>query len=147
MSVLDDIVNEWEQDSNIDITNIRDESIKTPVLHSKYLSLLASYKQKLITLNYKLKEIKRWKTRWLNGEMSLDECKERGIEQYQFVKPIRSMIPEILDADPDVYQIRSQVEMVEAIIEVLQSILGIIKGRDYSIGNFIKYEALKLGIK
>lgn len=144
-SLVEQIVDEWEKDAHIDPTQIADKTLTTALLHAKYLKMWAKWKQKNTTLKIQLNECKQTKTRYYNGEMSLEECRQLGLEQYQYNKPLKSQLDSLLASDKDVNKILLQQEAVGTIIEVLESILHQIKSRDFEISNFLKAQAFRNG--
>lgn len=47
---LDEIINEWKSDAVIDKTSLGTESLKIPVLHSKYMKIYYEERRKLKSL-------------------------------------------------------------------------------------------------
>lgn len=146
-NILDEIVEEWERDAKLSPTEIKSQSLETPSLHAKYLRKLAFWKQKKTKKVIELNELKREKTRWMNGEMSLQECKERGWEQWQYNKPLRSQIPEFLSGDSECNNLSSQLEYIETIIYVIENIIKMINQRDFTISNYLKQTIFENGGK
>lgn len=145
MSIVEDIVTEWEQDAVIDPTNVKGESLRTPILHAKYVRMLASWKIKQTNLKIKLNEVRQEKTRYYNGEMSLEECKAKGIDQYQGIKPVRAVLDQMLAADSDVTKVQMQMEAVDTTVYIIESILKAISARDFQISNYLKQQAFMAG--
>lgn len=145
MSDIDNIVTEWETDAKYDVLHMDNEALRTCQLHSKYLRLLVGYKKKKTGLKIRLNETKQQKTRYYNGEMSLEEVKQLNLEQYQGNKPLKSQMEQLLAADPDVNRILMQFEAVDDIIETLESIISIIKSRDFQIKNWKDIQAFNRG--
>lgn len=146
-SILDQIVAEWESDAAIDKADISGEILKTPTLFAKYLQILSSWKQKRTAVQIKLNETKQDMTRYYNGQWSLEECKARNMQQYQGVKPLKSELENMLNANPAVTKIVSQLEMIDNIIYVLEQILNSIKSRDFALGTYTKYQMFLAGSK
>lgn len=146
-SILDQIVAEWETDAAIDKADISGEILKTPTLFAKYLQILSSWKQKRTAVQIKLNETKQDMTRYYNGQWSLEECKARNMQQYQGVKPLKSELENMLNANPAVTKIVSQLEMIDNIIYVLEQILNSIKSRDFALGTYTKYQMFLAGSK
>lgn len=145
MSDIDNIVTEWETDAKYDVLHMDNEALRTCQLHSKYLRLLVGYKKKKTGLKIRLNETKQQKTRYYNGEMSLEEVKQLNLEQYQGNKPLKSQMEQLLAADPDVNRILMQFEAVDDIIETLESTISIIKSRDFQIKNWKDIQAFNRG--
>ena len=59
---LEEILESWEQDCIVDKTELAEEALKIPNLHSKYLRILSTEKLKLKKLEseYKILKLERY---------------------------------------------------------------------------------------
>lgn len=145
MSVLDEIVEEWERDAKIDSLDIGSASLSTPVLHSKYLRLIVQWKQKKTKLELDMSQLRELKTRYYQGELSIEECREHGWEQWQYNKVLKANMDAKLQADKDVIAIQAKLDLVDTVIYALDAIITQIKSRDFQISNFIKNQVFMRG--
>ena len=147
-SILDKIVEQWENDAKIDQTNISGEILRTPNLFAKYIRLLSSWKQKRTAIQIKLNETKQLCSQYYRGELDPKMCQQKlQRNQWQGNKPLKSELEALLAADPAVTKIMSQLEMVDNIIYVLEQILNSIKSRDFALGTYTKYQMFLAGSK
>ena len=147
-SILDQLVAQWEEDAKIDKSDIAGEILKTPNLFAKYLRILASWKQKRTVTQIKLNEMKQLVSRYYNGELSPQQCKDLlSRDQYQYTKPIKSVLDQMVAADPMVTRIGSQLEMIDNMIYASEQILNSIKSRDFMLGTYTKYQMFLAGSK
>ena len=65
---LDEIQSLWEQDSRIDQDNLHEESIKIPILHSKYYKIYNSILLLKKLEEGKYKELKKQKWEYYTGK-------------------------------------------------------------------------------
>lgn len=142
---LEAIISEWEKDAKIDTNNIQNETVNAPFLHSKYLRMLSLWKKRKYTYTQKMLEVRRKKTRYYRGEMSREELRENGWEQYQGNRLIRSELEDTLKSDGDVVAIQSKLDLIDSIIYVLESIIKMIGSRDFELSNYIKYAMFMKG--
>ena len=63
----------WAKDSQIDNMKLDESSRLTPMLHSKYLSLLSTTKLQLKKSEHQQKILLRDKWLWYNGKMSKEK--------------------------------------------------------------------------
>ena len=145
VSEVEKIVEQWEQDAQIDPIDLKGSSLSTPLLHAKYVRLLAIWKSRKTQLRVKLNEVRQEKIDYYMGKWSLDLCKKKGISQYTGNRPLKSELENLLNSDPDVNKVLIQTEAVETIVEVLESILTMIKSRDFQISNAIKVMVFQAG--
>ena len=144
-STVELIVEEWERDAPINGLDIGGSTLTTPILHSKYLRMLAQWKSKRTGLSVKLAEVRRFKTRYYNGELTREELQSANLSQYQYKRPLKAELEAMLAADPDVSKVQTQIEAVDTIIYVLEKIMEQIKSRDFTISNYIKAQAYARG--
>ena len=101
---LEDIMNEGEKDSKLDIIDLHLESLNTPTLHSKYLKIHSDENMRLKGLTYTFKEMERHKFEYYSGKMCQEDLEERGWDQFDH-KLLKQDIPRYLDSDPDLNKI------------------------------------------
>ena len=147
MSILDEIVVEWEKDAKIDKCAIQDEILKTPNLFAKYIKILSSWKQKRTAIQIKLDQTKQDIRDYYSGKWSLQKCKDRGRSQYQGIVPVKAVLDSMVNADNDVTKVISQLEMVDNIIYIVEQIVTSIKSRDFVLGTYTKYQMFLNGTK
>jgi hypothetical protein len=142
---IEEINEQWEQDSKINRDDLSSEALRTAGLHQKYLQLLMSCKQKLIKYASDYAVMREIRTQYYQGSLSVEECEERGWRQFQGLKPLKSDMGSKLDGDSELLKIKLKVQYIEAMHTQLESILHQIKGRDWSIKNYIQWEMFKAG--
>ena len=145
MDIINKILEQWEQDAKIDTTQIKQASVSTPLLHSKYLHLLADWKRKQSQVKTNLYNIKQLRTRYYRGEMTKEELDRYQWKQWQYNKPLKSELESLLQADCHVVKVQAQLEQVDTIVYVLDSIMTQIKQRDFEISNYIKIKMYERG--
>lgn len=135
---IDDINAMWSEDCNIDRNKLTEESLRTPNLHAKYLSLLMQYKQRHIKYTVEYNDLRSLKFRYYRGELDKDTLEEHGWQQYQGSRPLKGDMDQILEGDSDLGKINLRISYCTSIIHQLESIMGAIKARDWQIRNAIE---------
>lgn len=135
----------WETDCSIDDNHLGEEATKTPKLHSKYINILIDTKQLLVKTKADFDTIKRLKARYYKGELTREELTEYGWEQYQYAKPLKTELEEILAADEDVIRQSAKVEYLQIMIYFLESVMTQIKSRDFQLKNGIQWRVFISG--
>lgn len=143
---IDEIQVMWEQDCGIDDNYLGEAATFTPKLHSKYIKLLIEAKLKLSKLNSDYNTIRKTKFRYYRGEMSREELKTEGWDQYQGIKPLKNEMDEILTGDDSLNSISLRIEYLSSMIYLLESILGQIRSRDFQIKNGIAWKQFLAGM-
>lgn len=143
---IEEIQQMWEEDCQIDSNHLGEQATETPKLHSKYIKELINYKLKLTKLKSDYNTTRKTKFRYYRGEMSRDELKDLGWDQWQGVKPLKNEMDEFLSGDSDLNTINTRMEYLETGIYLLESILGQIKSRDWEIKSHIEWKRFLAGM-
>lgn len=144
--LLDDIKAQWEIDCVIDKSKLDDESIKSPTLYAKYLSFHIENKVKSSRIRYELAVLKSNKYSWYQGRLSKNKLADLEWEQYQFTKPNKGELEQLMDNDIDLINLKYKLEHLETSIAVLELILINIKDRTWSIRNAITFKQFEAGL-
>lgn len=138
MKNLEEILQNWEQDTKIDITQISRELVKIPLLHSKYLTVLSRHRQLSKKAYSDFISLKKIKWEWITGKLSRDELKDLGWEQFPFV--LKSDTSLYLESDKDLIKLQDKKVYHDEIMEVCKDILGELKSRTYQLRAYIDNE-------
>jgi hypothetical protein len=141
---LQEILAEWKADSKIDSTDLMAESEKLYALHSKYVDLWSNERLKLKSLEFDERRLKLKKHQfYLEGPSS--ETKKQGWDYPTSGKVLRQDIPIYTDADKQLQELESKIEIQKTKVETLEFILDAIKARGYTINTMIKFEMYRGG--
>ena len=142
---IDDVYEMWDTDCSIDDDHLDRESVNTAKLHSKYLRMLIQHKMKLAALQAEYNNLRQRKFRYYRGEMSRDELKDNGWDQWQGVKPLKNEMEEFLSGDVDLNRIDLKIQYIKIMVEAFESVLSQIKARDWQIRNSIEFKKFIAG--
>lgn len=143
---IEEIQDAWEADSAIDDNYLGEASTATPKLHAKYIKLLIGTKLKHTKYKTDYNVVRKNKFRYYRGELSRQELQDLGWEQWQGVKPLKNEMDEFLSGDDDLNKMGVRIEYLEAMIYLLESILGQIRSRDYQVKNGIEWKRFLAGM-
>ena len=131
--MLNKLKEQAKQDLQIDRTNLVDESLRTPILHSKWLSLHADLKAKARKLQYEFDVM--YKERWLyyNGKSSPKVYKEEPFD----LKILKGDTSIFLVADQKLLEIKNRLEEIKDIIAFVEGVIAEINKRSFHIKNAI----------
>lgn len=135
---LSDMQAEWRKDSVINAGNLAHESLRTAILHSKYIDMFVSAKKLLSDYKKEYNEERKIMAKYYRGEFTKEELAERNLEQYQYSKPLKAEMEDILKSDSFIVTKYEKVEYLETTLEFLESVLSQIKSRDFQIKNSIQ---------
>lgn len=135
----------WAIDCVVDRDDLTNATLQSSLLHAKYLAMLMQVKARMIKLGADAAQMKAFKTRYYNGEVTKTELDELDLSQYQGLRPLKADMVTKLDGDPDVSQIKMKIQYSESLVYQLESILHSIKGRDWAVRNFIQWKMFEAG--
>jgi len=144
---VEDLLLEWKKDSEINKSKLDDESIKTAMLHAKYLEIHSAVKIRYNKLRARLKDLEFEKRRWLKGTMTKEEMDDRDWDYDPWKgmsKPMKSEMDDHLFADSVDKKVVERLKDTEVLLETLESIMQNIQWRHQSIKNsidFMKFQA------
>jgi hypothetical protein len=141
---LQDILAEWKTDSKIDASDLTAESEKLYSLHSKYVDMYSAERLKLKSLEFDERRLKLKKHQfYLQGPSQ--ETKKLGWEYPTSGKVIRQDLEVYTDADKELQEVESQIEIQKTKVETLEFIMDAIKARGYTINSLIRFEIYRGG--
>lgn len=132
----ENLLQEWEKDSNIDKHHLDDESVDIPKLHHKYLSLYLDLKAKKIAFTHRLEDIKKDKELYYSGQATSDVYKEKP---FDLKLKTKGGIEKHVNTDPDVVKLLQRIEYMDILIEGTAHILEQIKWKGNNIKNAIAF--------
>lgn len=141
---LEDIINNWKQDSVVDATELGRESLRIPELHHKYFKILSMERLTLREYERHYKTLYRAKYEYYMGVMDEDSLKKMGWEPWA-LKVLKQDMPMYMDSDPDMSELQTKIDIQKEKIELLESIIKNVINRGFQIKNAIDWERFKVG--
>lgn len=141
---IENLINEWREDSNIDATAMEKEILKISNHHSKYLHIMSWHRHKILKINQELKVMKSLRDDYYGGRLTKEDCDSRGWEYMQELNS-NPKISRLLETDPIIADILLKKSVQEEIVFFCESVLKSLSSRTYDLGNFVKYQQLVSG--
>ena len=142
---LDDILSEWRKDAEIDRTELGEEALKIPQLHSKYYNIYSKERLQLRKLESELKVLQKLKYEYYGGTLDYEELKEQGWEPNN-LKILRADIPQYVDSDKEVIEHTLKVAYQKEKVEFLDNAIRSLNSRGFNIKAAIDWEKFKMGV-
>ena len=142
---LEEIQELWNRDREIDIAELAIESVRIPQLHDKYLKIYIDERIKLKSLEFELSKMVRLKNDYYSGKMAQEDLEKLGWEPF-LGKILKGEMHSYLEADEDVFRIKTKIVMMEEKINYLDSIVKMINNRGFQIKSAIDWIKYKDGI-
>lgn len=134
---LEEIEALWEQDSKIDRTDLDNESLKIPTLHSKYYKIYLREKVQLKAEEQEYKIYYKTKHEYYTGKLSKEELDQYGWEPFQFV--LKNDLQVYVDADKDIAERLLKIQVQREKVDLLENIIKTLNGRGFLIKNAIDF--------
>tara|TARA_B100001778_G_scaffold310536_1_gene292791 strand:+ start:298 stop:732 length:435 start_codon:yes stop_codon:yes gene_type:complete len=141
---LEEIQELWNRDREIDIAELAIESVRIPQLHDKYLKIYIDERIKLKSLEFELSKMVRLKNDYYSGKMAQEDLEKLGWEPF-LGKILKGEMHSYLEADEDVFRIKTKIVMMEEKINYLDSIVKMINNRGFQIKSAIDWIKFKSG--
>ena len=141
---LEEIQELWNRDREIDIAELAIESVRIPQLHDKYLKIYIDERIKLKSLEFELSKMVRLKSDYYSGRMAQEDLEKLGWEPF-LGKILKGEMHSYLEADEDVFRIKTKIVMMEEKINYLDSIVKMINNRGFQIKSAIDWIKFKSG--
>lgn len=138
---IDEILELWKDDSNIDITELANEAIKIPKLHHKYYEIYV--KERLLCKKYEsqYKQLKLDKYEFYSQGPN-EESIEKGWELPAKGVLLKQDIPMYMEADKDLINMSLKIGYQQEKVELIESILKSLNSRGFNVKaaiDFIKF--------
>lgn len=148
MLTLEQILEHWKKDCEIDDLELDKSSRETPKLHAKYIDLLTQAKLQKSRKEYEFKSLLKNKFMWYNGKMDKTKMDELGWDYDPFdglTKPMKSDMDYFYDSDPEIQKAQSAIDYWKTVIDTLTEIVSNITWRHQTISNMIKWRQFTSG--
>jgi hypothetical protein len=144
---IETILKMWELDCKIDNSSLDETSRQTPMLHAKYLQLLAQAKLQVKRTEMQQKALLKDKWLYYNGKMSKEEMEEKGWEfdPFKGLRVLKGEMDYYYDADTDIQKSEERIQYWKTIVETLTEIVDNIKWRHQTISNIIRWKMFEAG--
>ena len=141
---LEEIQELWNRDREIDIAELAIESVRIPQLHDKYLKIYIDERIKLKSLEFELSKMVRLKNDYYSGRMAQEDLEKLGWEPF-LGKILKGEMHSYLEADEDVFRIKTKIVLMEEKINCLDSIVKMSNNRGFQIKSAIDWIKFKSG--
>ena len=145
---LENVLEMWKKDSNIDEMQLDESSKDSAKLHAKYLEFVTHNRLDLKKREMEFKVL--LKDKWLhyNGKMSKEDIDDRGwdYDPLNGLKVLKGDMDYYYDSDPDIQKAQARIECLKTTADTLKEILDNVKWRHQTIKNMIEWRKFTSGI-
>ena len=143
MISLDEIQMMWKEDSEINIDDLHNESLKVPLLHSKYYEIYNNITllRKQALINFKVKKLER--SNYYSGKADPEVYKD---EPFPYKIRDKESLTRYLDADEHLNKVLLKIDYYDTILKYIEEVLKMISNRTYQIKNSIDFLRFQAGM-
>ena len=141
---IDEILEQWQQDTKIDRTELGDEALNIPKLHHKYYQIFVKERMILKKQESEMKQLKLDKYEFLT-QGPTEETKDLGWKLPPKGMILKGDIPMYLEADQDVINLSLKIGYQQEKIDLLESIIKTVINRGFLIKSAIEWQKFTMG--
>jgi len=145
---IEDVLDMWKTDSEIDELKLDEASQQSARLHAKYLEMLSVTRLQLKRKEAEFRVLLKDKFLWYNGKMSKDEMDARGwdYDPLNGLKVLKGDMDRFYDSDSDIQNAQMKIDYLKELVSTLEEIMGNIRFRSNNIKNMIEWRKFTSGI-
>ena len=142
---LEELKNSITKDSQIDSTELGNESLKIPQIHSKYLNMLTELRLLLSKLqhDFAILRLRKWKI--YTGKASQEELESWGEEPFD-LDILKTDVDKFMDADKTLIDLKLKISLNETKIKMIEEFLQSVNNRNFMIRSAIDWQKMMNGI-
>lgn len=144
MEKINELLEMWKKDSNINKADIPGELLKISKLHGKYLHVLSTHKLYLKDVELKYNKMKKDMYEYYTGKMDRETLKKYNLEPFQFL--LKSDITLYLEADERLQVLMAKKEIHQEIISICNFIIKELNSRTFQLKSYIDYQKFINGV-
>jgi hypothetical protein len=141
---LEDILELWKEDSNIDKTDLGEEAVKIPKLHNKYYQIYVHEKIVLRSYEADMKKLKLEKYEFFT-QGHTEETRSKMWELPARGLILKADIPMYMDADKELIKLSLKIGVQQEKTDFLESIIKSLTNRGFQIKSAIDWYKFTMG--
>jgi len=142
---LEQLMEQWEKDSEIDITDPGREILRIPILHNKYNKYLSLHNLAAKRVEMELNKFKKLKWEYYNGKMDQTKLQELGWEPFRFT--LKSDISVYIDGDEDLSKLKQKKAYHEESSRFCEAVMKELQSRTYQLKAHMDWERFIQGAR
>lgn len=142
---IEEILENWDKDANIDRTEPGRELLNIPKLHNKYLRFLIEHRMATKKANFDYARMRKIKEEYYNGSISKEEMGEFGWEPFLLNVKTKQGIEKYIESDKDLIRLLEKKMYHDEAISVIDSIMTELKSRHWQLKSYIDWERFVSG--
>lgn len=141
---LDEIHEMWESDSDIDRTELGEESLRIGKLHSKYFKVFSVERMRLRQYEQQYRQLYKLRYDYYMGTLDVETLREYGWQPNP-LKILKTDIPTHIDADRPLGDLQMKIDLQKEKVDLLESIIKHLPNRGFNIKSAIEWAKFQHG--
>ena len=142
---LEDIIAQWERDSDVDATEPGKEILRIPLLHNKYNKYLSLHNLAGKRAAMEYDKLKKTKWMYFNGKLDQEELDKLGWEPFRFT--LKSDIAVYIDGDDDLNKLKRKKAYHEESAKFCENVMKELQSRTYQLRAYMEWERFIQGAR
>ena len=142
---LEEVMHQWEKDSNVDATEPGKEILRITLLHNKYNKYLSLHNLAGKRAGLEYDKFKKLKWMYYNGKLDQDELDKLGWEPFRFT--LKSDIQVYLDGDDDLVKIKRKKAYHEEAAKFCEYVMKELNNRTWQLKEYMGWEKFIQGAR
>ena len=138
---LEQLQEEATRDLKIDDTELDMESVRTPIIHNKYLKYLSKFSLLLKRAEDDYDVLAKDKWEYYTGKADESVYREKPFD----LKVLKADVHIYINSDPDIQRADQKVAYLNQVVKYLEQILRTINNRTFLIKNMIEWKKFTSG--
>lgn len=144
MIKLEELQEQWSQDSIINESNVKQEITNTPKLHAKYIRFLNEHKLASFKAKFDYDKMKSIRTEYYLGQLDQESLESYGWEQFD-LHVTKTGVEKYINSDEILIKLLQKKIYHDLIISTCESILNELKSRTWQLKTLVDYEKFLSG--
>ena len=140
---LDELKSSVKADMKIDPTLLDSESLNTPVLHGKYMTILLDRGIHLKRLLSRQKMLRKELFEYYSGKAPDEVYKRKGDFNMRLLK---TQIGDYIESDPEWVELQTEIDTTEEVVKFVEGVMKMINNRGFAIKNAIDWRRFSAGM-
>ena len=142
---FENLIEQWEKDSEIDSTEPGKEIIRIPILHNKYNKFMSLHNLAAKRASLEYDRIKKLKWMYFTGKLDQEELDKLGWEPFRFT--LKSDISVYLDGDDDLNKLKRKKSYHEESAKFCENVMKELQSRTYQLKAYMDWERFIQGAR
>lgn len=139
MIKLDQIIEQWKQDCQIDDMKVQKELINIPLLHSKYVEILSQHRIASHKAKFDYAKMKKIRREYYMGNLDKETLDEYKWEQFDLRIGSKGNIDYYLDSDDFLIKLLEKKAYYDECVSLCESIIKELSARTWQLREFLAH--------